>query len=154
MRLKDFSTTPYPNHTKSIEIEPATGMKVFTLFLRVCGTIQLPYKPTPAWLYLMDRPINEYGSDISIEPLGATEYLVTVDCYGIYPIIISGDENFQNALETAQTSRPVLWTDRGRHDFDELDIYVGSAQLTDFDAKRSMTLVRTAEFFENEEVMA
>lgn len=155
MRLKDFTTAPEPNCTKSIEIESGTGTKIFTLFLRMRGTVLLPCKVDQAWIYLIDRPVNEYGSEIKIEPLGVrNEHLVMVDCFGIYPIVVGGEENFQNALDTAQSTKPVLWTDQGCFEFDQIDIFVGSAQMTNFDAQSSMTLVRTAEFFENEEVMA
>ena len=154
MRLKDFTTAPYPNHSRSIDIEENTGTKIYTVFLRITGTLNLSYKPKQQWLYLIDRPVNEYGSDITVEALGMNDgYLVMVDCFGIYPIIVTEGENYQAVIETAENSKPELWTERGMHSIDDLNIYVGSSQMTDFDNKQSMTLIRSAEFFKDDEVM-
>jgi len=158
MRLRDFTTTPYPDLTRSEEIEENSSTKIITIFLRIMGTLNLSYRPKEKWIQIYDRPVNEFGSNISIERLGMGDgYLIMADCYGIYPIIVddgSGGETFKSVILTAEKSKPYLWTERGRHKFDDVQIYVGSCQMTDFDNRQSMTLIRSAEFFKEEEVTA
>ncbi|WP_417794685.1 hypothetical protein [Terasakiella pusilla] len=152
MRLKDFTTTPYPDHTRSAEIEENSSTKIFTVFLRITGTLNLSYRPKEKWVQIYDLPVNEFGSDISIERLGMGDgYLIMADCYGIYPIIVDDGENFKSVILTAENSMPYLWTERGRHKFDDVQIHVGSCQMTDFDNRQSITLIRSVEFFKEDE---
>ncbi|WP_417794717.1 hypothetical protein [Terasakiella pusilla] len=147
MRLTEFDyQVEEPPGPKSIDVWAGQQTKIYTMFLRVTGVINLSYQPELTEIWIGQYPIHESGSNISINCLGGKDgYTVMCDCFGLYPMVIEPPRDFKTVELNCRALAPELVTERDRYKIPGAEIILGSCNMVDFDNRCSMTLIRSAD---------